>query len=279
MRYLRSIALLLLGSAALWYASTAFRPASPLFQYDVIWKDNFNQAEKAKLTEWINGVGKATTEVLGKYPFKVNIYMHRKNDAREPVPWANTVRDDEQGVHFHVDPSYPLKDFQEDWTAAHEISHLSIPYIGREHMWFSEGYASFMQWKILEQQGIYSEDEVNEKYAVRLQRAMNKYDEEDRYLAVYQRLRKRFDYPAVYWGGACYFFQVDAELQQKHNLSLPLVIQAYQRNGRMKEHDLEALIMALDKLSESHVFGATMTRFKTASAREAIGATPLPGRS
>ena len=79
---------------------------------------------------------------IGSYPFTVTYYLSRKDNASEPVPWANTVRSGEQAVEFYVDPSYDLSEFLADWTAPHEISHLSIPYVGRSNMWFSEGYAS-----------------------------------------------------------------------------------------------------------------------------------------
>ena len=132
------------------------------------WDDDFTETEKRKMFVWLDGASNAVFDTLGYYPFSIHVYMHKSTSRNEPVPWANTVRGEKQGIHFHVNPEYSLKGFFTDWTATHEISHLSIPFVGKENMWFSEGYASFMQWYILQHQGYYSIDEVHEKYRAKL---------------------------------------------------------------------------------------------------------------
>lgn len=244
------------------------------FKHRIIWEDRFIDAEKEMLTQWVEEVGQATAEVLGPYPFTVNIYMHRRNGGNEPVPWANTVRDGEQGVHFHVVMDYDLKDFQSDWTASHEISHLSIPHLGRENMWFAEGYASFMQWHILKHQGLFTEKEVKDKYNKRIEMAISKFKTDQPFPEACRQMLKRYDYPGVYWGGACYFFQVDALLKKEKGISLPEVIQRYQQNGRMEGHDLDELVAALDELSDSSIFSKRLKAFREESSREVIRATP-----
>ncbi len=140
------------------------------------WEDEFSTAERDKVEDWLNSVTGAVESTLGVYPFTVHFYIHRRKGSSEPVPWASTRRQYVQGVDFHIDPSFSLQAFLDDWTAPHEISHLSIPYLGQEQSWFAEGYASFMQYQVMQKLGICSEQEVGEIYAEKIERVRPYYD-------------------------------------------------------------------------------------------------------
>ena len=157
-----------------------------------------------------------------------------------------------------------------DWTAAHELSHLSIPFVGRSNMWFSEGYASYWQWQILLQQGIYSINEIQHKYRDKLDKIKPFYASDESFLETSGKLRTNHNYPAVYWGGVCYFFQVDSLLRQNHNTTLRAVIRNYQKNGRMTDESLEELISSLDAISKSKVFSKMLYTFQNGSAKESV---------
>lgn len=249
--------------------------SQPKMDTRIFWKDQFTTTEKEKLAQWLEGVSIATAETLGQYPLQVNLYIHLSDRDGQPVPWAHTVRHGEQGVHFYVNTDYPLSDFQQDWTAPHELSHLSIPFLGRENMWFAEGYASFMQWHILEAQGILSAETVQEKYRTKLESAVKKYDKEISFIEMSRELLKRHDYPAVYWGGACYFFQVDSALRRQHHTDLFAVIKKYQQDGRLRDQNLEDLVNSLDRISQSEVFSSTLDKFEHKSGLKVLQGTSV----
>ena len=144
------------------FLTVSFQSPKAELKVEYIWEDDFSASETKKIEAWLGGVSEAVAQTFGLYPFTVKLYIHRSS-AKEPVPWAETSRNGEQAVHFYVDPSYSLQDFQMDWTAAHEISHLSIPFVGRSNMWFSEGYASYWQWQILLLLGMYATNEIKKK--------------------------------------------------------------------------------------------------------------------
>ena len=124
------------------------------------WEDHFTPVEKEKLVDWLEQTTEAVQSTLGTYPFTIHFYMHRRDYANEPVPWAHTSRGSEQAVHFHVDPNYELKEFLADWTAPHEISHLSIPFLGKENSWFAEGYATYLQCQVMYTMGEYNQQSL-----------------------------------------------------------------------------------------------------------------------
>jgi len=69
------------------------------------------------------------------------VHFHR----RDAGALGHTRRSRRQSVHFYVDPQFSYDALRRDWTASHELSHLVLPYLGAEHIWFAEGFASDMQ--------------------------------------------------------------------------------------------------------------------------------------
>jgi hypothetical protein len=266
MRFISAVLLVVILNAL--YSGTHLVPGKNL-KTSLIWTDTFTPEEKQKLTSWLDGVSEAVAATFGGYPFQVNLYIHRSS-GNEPVPWAETSRNGEQGVHFYVNTKYSLQDFQRDWTAAHEIAHLSIPFVGRENMWFSEGYASYWQWIILYKQGIYSSTEIEEKYKAKMDLVLPYYDTERSFIETSGKLRSKRNYPGLYWGGACYFFRVDEVLKKEHETSLGEVISAYQSDGRLDDQSLEDLVASLDRISESSVFSEMLETFQNGAAIDAV---------
>lgn len=236
----------------------------------ILWEDEFTPTEKEKLTTWLNGVSEVVANTLGPFDFPVNLYVHLSERGGEPVPWANTVRHEEQAVRFYVDPSFSLEDFQRDWTAPHELAHLSLPFLGRENMWFAEGYASFMQWYLLEKQGILDSATVHQKYRERLDRALLRMESDLPFPELCEELLKRHDYPSVYWGGAVFFFQINNRLIAEHNTDLFTVIRSYQQRGRLEDKTLNELVQSLDTVSGTNLFSETLVRFTSMPARDAF---------
>ncbi|WP_237067215.1 hypothetical protein [Microbulbifer guangxiensis] len=218
------------------------------------WEDSFTATEREKLIRWVSETTAAVEEHVAPFPFDLHIFFYRRESRREPVPWANTRRDRIQGVNFHVDPDYPLQAFLDDWTAPHELSHLLIPYLGRQHAWFAEGFASFMQFQIMQQMGVLTEAQAEARYRVRVERAARRYSYDDRPFAeAALRLRANSEYPTMYWGGAVYFLQVDRQLRENGS-SLRQVLAEYVHCCRLRDHNIAALTSELDRISGEEVF-------------------------
>lgn len=245
------------------------------FNYRAVWKDNFTSSEKQKLTAWIDEVGAAVKQTIGTYAFPVTIYFHRKDNSYEPVPWAHTARDGEEAVHFHVDTRFSLQAFLEDWTAAHEIAHLSIPYIGKQYMWFSEGYASYLQWQIMHNQGLLSEAELQEKYRTKVSRTVPKYNNNEPFVSTVKSLHLRHDYPGLYYGGACFFIQLE-QLLEKEGTTLAKTIAKYQTKGRLNDESIEELIDSLDQLVPRPTVKKLFNQFLTGTSKQTVYSTEVP---
>ncbi len=65
--------------------------------------------------------------------------------GNEPTPWAYVVRGGSPAAHFFVNQRRPIREFFDDWTAVHELSHLLLPYVNSDDIWLSEGVATYYQ--------------------------------------------------------------------------------------------------------------------------------------
>lgn len=219
------------------------------------WEDDFTNAEKAKIKKYIFTVTQATFNILGNYPFDVHYYFERSDSKTEPIPWAHTERSKKnQGVRFYINPDFDYEILFADWTAPHEISHLSIPFVGRENSWFAEGYASYMQYQIMQELGIYTPEEVAEKYKKRIDNVKSDYSNDMAFIENANALRKEYNYPAMYWGGAKYFMHVDSILLSQEGKSLNALIKEYQSCCRGKDKNVEMLLQNLDGKLKKPVF-------------------------
>jgi hypothetical protein len=251
-------------------ASAAPVPAAPLpaagappATLRLVWKDRFDVGEQAKLREWVVDTYAAVQSLVGPFPMEVRVYFHRRGDAREPVPWANTQRHRGQGVHLHVDPAYPLAAFRADWTAPHEFSHLILPYVGQDNAWFSEGFASYLQYPVMQSMGVLDADGAARRYRRNFERAAQGYEyPREPFVEAAPRLRLEGKYPVMYWGGAAYFQQVDVALQRT-GTSLLGVLRAYLACCRRDRASLESLLAELDRLAETPTFTEHYDRFRS----------------
>jgi hypothetical protein len=238
------------------------QPADAAIKFD--WQDEFSRAEQAKLQTWIEETVAGVEALVGPYPFDLHIRLYRIDGAREPVPWANTRRGTLQGVNFHVDPRFALASFRSDWTAAHELSHLIFPYLGRSASWFAEGFASFMQYQVMMATRELTSAEATERYLSRLNRASKDYPyHSSPFSDAAPKLRQAGKYPVMYWGGAAYFLQVDKMLRASFNETLIDVLSRYLKYARQNRKSLDTLVRDLDRLSNSTVFSDRLRKFRT----------------
>jgi len=223
----------------------------------------FSTQEQTQLVAWIEQTDRALTALVGQLPFTRHIYFHRLENAKEPVPWAHTQRRPHQGVHLHVDPTFPQSAFIADWTAPHELSHLVLPYVGERNAWFAEGFASYMQYQVMAKMGVLDPALLDERYTQRFRRAERRFDMTHLPFAeAAPKLRAQRQFPTMYWGGAVYFWQLDRWLEGNADSRLTSTLRSYVSCCRATTEHLHQLIRSLDAITNQQVFSAYLTSFQ-----------------
>jgi hypothetical protein len=213
------------------------------------YEGEFDAEERAELAAWITEVVAEIERFIAPYPFDVDVRFHPARNASSPVPWANTRRSRGQGVNIHVNPAYSRAQLLADWTAWHEFSHLLLPYLGRRHAWFAEGFASYMQYQAMQAAGILTPAEAGARYAERIGRAAAAFDLPDlTFVEAAPILRSRRDYPTLYWGGAAFFLAVENELEAR-GTRLADVLRTFVRCCRTSTEGLDELVATLDEIA------------------------------
>ncbi|UKN00960.1 hypothetical protein K6119_14590 [Paracrocinitomix mangrovi] len=231
---------------------------SPFGSQKFMWvfQDDFTAKQKEKLKNWIIEVGEATIQTIGQYPFDVEIVFHKSSrGGNKAVTFGHTDRGKVQGVHFYVNPDRPYNEFIEDWTAPHEISHLSAPFVGKKFKWFAEGYATYLSRKIMITMNQFTQEEFDEMYTKRIVASLKFYDSSTKtHAEISDSLLSQHIYGDMYWGSASYFYTADKELEKKFSISLSSVITKYQDCCRLKDKNVHMMVKSLDEIVGDKLF-------------------------
>jgi hypothetical protein len=166
-----------------------------------------------------------------------------------------------------VDPRFDLTKFVDDWTIYHELAHMALPYLGSEYRWFSEGFASFMQYQIMAQANVLK-GTLDERYQAKISPHLRWFNSDLTAASIATRLMDNQQYPAAYWGGAYFFVYAEQLLVQNHNTTLTELITHYQDCCRTKDNDLADVVTSLDDILGDKLFSNLLKRYETAPARE-----------
>lgn len=250
-------------------------PAWAAGNLEFVWEDRFSRSEQARLSAWVEETVRAVETLVGPFPMPIRVYFHRREGTGEPVPWAHTWRGRPQSVHFHVDTAFSTRSFRHDWTAPHELSHLILPYLGENHAWFAEGFASYLQYPVMQAMGVLSPSAARERLRRNLAQAREDYRHHGTpFPRAAPRLRQEGRYPVLYWGGAAYFLQVDAALARR-GTDLQAVLADYMACCRRNHDSLSDLIRDLDRVSNGSTFATVLARFQS---RPGFPEIPRPAR-
>lgn len=238
-------------------ASETLTEAAEKSSKALIWHydSEFEASQKLIYEKWITDVKDACFETLGEYPFEMNVHFHESNNKSVPVSFGHTRRNEFNELHFYVNPKSTYDELIQDWTAQHEMSHLSIPFVGKKFQWFSEGYATYMSRRIMIHQGFYTEESFDSLYLNNIIDKKQYYtNEEMTFSEASADLFKRSYYGTVYWAGSGFFYTADKQLQEQEGLRMTDVIKEYQICCRTSDKNYSAIIRSFDQIIESDLF-------------------------
>ncbi len=113
--------------------------------------------QQTQLHDWLAHISRAVLSAYGRLPLAdVQVLMipagqlgvvNRAAAAFAPhaVHFGQSIRGQGNALELLVDPSRPVAEFDEDWIAVHELSHLMHPYLGDRGSWLAEGLATYYQ--------------------------------------------------------------------------------------------------------------------------------------
>lgn len=163
---------------------------------------------------WIAEAAQAVAGLYGRFPQpQAQILVVPGAGGREPTPWAYVVRGGSPAVHFFVNQRRPIREFHEDWTAVHELSHLLLPYVSSDDAWLSEGLTTYYQNVLRARSGKTTALEAWQRLHAGFLRGMDSAPG----LTLAQATENMYRggaYMRVYWEGAALILIADVRLRQ-----------------------------------------------------------------
>ncbi len=171
-------------------------------------------ADVEKMQAWIQDSARMVAELYGHFPqSQAQILVVPGARGNEPTPWAYVVRGGSPAAHFFINQRRPMKEFFEDWTAVHELSHLLLPYVNSDDIWLSEGVATYYQNVLRARGGRMTASEAWHRLHAGFVRGMG--SAHGLTLAQATESMYRDDtYMRVYWEGAAMLLIADVRLRQ-----------------------------------------------------------------
>lgn len=97
-----------------------------------------------------------------------------------------------------------------DWVMVHEMTHLALPDVGEEHMWLSEGLATYVEGIERVQAGNRTEEDVWAEEMRQMPRGLPQPGDEG--------LDRTHTWARTYWGGALFCLMADVDIRRRtHN--------------------------------------------------------------
>lgn len=166
-----------------------------------------------KLSTWLTDL---VAEAAAGYPFpnpNLQIMMFGvPQKGPSPVPFGHVIRNQGESVRLFVDANASLTELRYDWTVAHELSHLKLPYVSGTGRWISEGFASYYQNVLQARAGYYSEAEAWQRLIASFERAAEvgrDMSPNDATMRPFWQARLM-----IYWSGAALALMADSQLRQ-----------------------------------------------------------------
>jgi hypothetical protein len=95
----------------------------------------------------------------------------------------------------------------EDWVLAHELLHVNFPYVGWDHAWFAEGFASYVEPLARARAGLLAPAKVWRDLIEGLPQGQPE--------ALDQGLENTPTWGRIYWGGALFCFVADVTIRER----------------------------------------------------------------
>lgn len=213
------------------------------------------QQKTEMINQWVKTMASSVADVSGTFPLNdVQVLVIMIDGNGGEVPWGQVNRAGGDGVLFVVNGNATKADLYDDWTAAHEFSHLLTPYTPDDR-WLSEGFASYHQNISRLKTGLLDEKAAWSKLIEGFERGKKSASNHN---APALKHANQKNIMQMYWGGAVIALKAEIALQQqtqgKTTLSDALagLQDCCLSSGR--GWSASDLFKELDRISNTHVF-------------------------
>ncbi|WP_395680249.1 hypothetical protein [Dokdonella sp.] len=225
-------------------------------------------AQRDKLLRWLERVGHAAIPAHGRLPLTdVQVLVIPVGPQREAVVFGQSTRGQGNGLTLFVDPAQGAGEFDRDWVAVHEFSHLFHPHLGARGAWLAEGLATYWQNVLRARSGLLTPRRAWEELADGFVRGARDTRARARELEDASAAMERdHEFTRVYWSGTAYWLDADLALRRASDgrMSLDEVLRRFASCCLPSKRAWapEAFVEKLDALAGSDVFARRWREYR-----------------
>lgn len=234
--------------------------------------DEGGDADVPALGAWLTEAARAVATLYGRFPLQsTQVVIIPRVGLGAPVRWGEVARGGAPAALFVVDSAASRADLRSDWTAAHELSHLLLPYVTRNDAWASEGFASYYQNVLRARAGMLTQSQGWE----RLEAGFSRGRRATRSGTLREASRGGHGQTMrVYWAGAAVALRLDVELRRasagKHSLDSVLAALRECCLAHQQTWSARELFARFDQLSGTDIAGRLYAQYSAAEDFPAV---------
>jgi hypothetical protein len=180
-----------------------------------------DDVQRKKLHDWLSRVTRAILSAYGRLPIPdVQVLVFPRTSHGRAVGFGQSIRGEGNALELLVDASRPESEFDSDWVAVHELSHLMHPYLGDSGSWLAEGLATYYQNVLRARAGLLTPaqawDRLREGFSDQRSDYATSLTESARGMG------ESHDFRRVYWSGAAFWLTADRDLRRDSGGKLTL---------------------------------------------------------
>jgi hypothetical protein len=210
------------------------------------------------LHTWVERSANIVASYYGRFPAPL-VALHLHTMEGSGVGGGRTINESGLGIQVKVGRETTAAALSDDWVLVHEMVHLALPEVGREHNWLAEGLAVYVEGVARAQS---ANREIADVWA------------EDRHSmpmglphAGEGGMDQTSTWGRTYWGGALYCLQADVAMREQtgNRVGLQTALRAIlqETGGYGFERDIENVLRIGDAATGTRVLEDLYRRIKS----------------
>lgn len=157
------------------------------------------------IAEWVAAAARNVAGYFGRYPVPRALVIVLVGGRRN-VGFGSTMGYGGASVMISVGPGARPEHLGSDWVLTHEMSHLALPNLDREHRWLEEGMATYVELVARARSGALPAPQLWRDLWNGLPNGVS--------VVAQGGLDGRGGWAGTYWGGALYWFLADVAIRE-----------------------------------------------------------------
>ena len=158
------------------------------------------------LREWIERSAAIVSGYYGEFPVSsVRIRVSVVDNDR--MGSGRTFGEPQSFIEVSVGRHITAQSLTDDWVLVHEMIHLALPDVAEDHIWLSEGIATYVEGIARTQAGNMIEADLWKEYVESMPRGLPQAND--------RGLDQTHTHARTYWGGALYCLIADVKIREK----------------------------------------------------------------